>query len=89
MAEGEITAEGCNVVLAPVESASGSVTMGGTIATAQDEATAAEIARRCRAYPLLLKSAEEALTWIEGRSKGAVLDVKDSLRAAINVAKED
>ena len=86
--DGEIYAEGDQVMVAPKRTGK-SITLGGTLATADSEKAAAEIARRCQTHPLLLSAAQEALEWIEARSSGCALDVKDSLRAAIRQAGGD
>jgi hypothetical protein len=82
---GEVYALGPRVMIAPKQSEKG-WTMGGPLATAENETIAFEMARRCQAHDGLLKAAQEALEWIDQRSAGLVLDVKDSLRAAIRQA---
>ena len=85
---GEIYAQGDKIMVAPKRTGRG-FTLGGTLATADSEKVAAEIARRCQTHPGLLAAAQEALEWIQARSSGVVLDVKDSLRAAIRNAGGD
>lgn len=53
MSEGRIVAKGDSIMMEPVHSATG-VTMGWKMAECENEATAAEIARRCDMFKLVL-----------------------------------
>jgi hypothetical protein len=52
--DGGIYANGHRVCVRPKRSETGGISLGGTIAEAQNEDTATEIARRCEAFPLMI-----------------------------------
>lgn len=57
--DGGIYAEGCEVRVRSKRTARG-ITLGGPIAEAQNEQTAAEIARRCAAFEPMLEELKQA-----------------------------
>jgi hypothetical protein len=72
----------------PLRSGHG-VTMGGTIAEAQNEATAAEIARRCSAFgPVLaaLKEARDVIRIWHGTTGWEIYDRQSPEMQRINAA---
>lgn len=86
--DGGIYAEGRRVCIRPLRSGRG-VMMGGTIAEAQDEATAAEIARRCSAFgPVLaaLKEARDIIRIWHGPSGWEIYDRQSPEMQRINAA---
>lgn len=62
--DGGIYADGCEVRVRSKRTPRG-ITLGGPIAEAQNEATAAEIARRCAAFEPMLKFAKVGLRQLE------------------------
>ena len=81
--DGGIYSEGCAVMVRPKASATG-CTLGGTIATAQNAETAAEIARRCDAFPDLLA----ALEWVaNGGAKEDTSEMWEAIDRALTRAR--
>lgn len=60
MSEGRIHAEGSAVMMAPIQSETG-VTLGWKVAECENEPTAAEIARRCEMFKVLLTERDAAV----------------------------
>jgi hypothetical protein len=81
--DGGIYAEGCAVMVRPKVSATG-CKLGGTIATAQNAETAAEIARRCDAFSDLLA----ALEWVaSGGAKEDTSEMWEAIDRALTRAR--
>ena len=77
---GEVSAEDCDVFMAPRHTADG-VHLGGKLATADTPWNAAVIAYRCRHFVALLQAAEAVLDGADGEAAQAVAALRTTVRA--------